>query len=913
MSLFSSLRSFARRIIHRQEVDNDLDDEIRSQLELMVDQKIEKGMNRDEARRAAKIDLGGVEQVKEQVRAARTGVWFDTLLQDVRFGLRMLRKNPGFTTVVVLTLALGIGVNTAIFSFMDSILVRQLPVRDPSSLVTLNWHSQLGFTFSMHCDGCTDNSTKSGIVADIFPYPVFDLFRKNDSLFSSVFAYCSARNLSLIIRGRAGVAKGEYVSGDYFRTLGLAPGAGRLIIPDDDQISAAPVAVLSWGFSQGYFGGPQKAVGQSVVINGIPVVVVGVAPPEFFGVDPAANPDIYLPLKKAPVLTAASSVSITGAWYLDQNSYWVQMMARLRPGVTLAQAQAALAPQFHQWEQSARTTRNAGTPLPFLVMGDGARGLEVLRDEYSKPLYVLMTLVAIILAIACANVAGLLLARGAVRRREMALRICVGAGRGRVVRQLLTESVLLASFGGILGVFFAVWGVRFLTLLLANGRANFTLHAKLNWQVLAAAAALSLLTGIFFGLAPALQSTRVDVMPALKEVRAGQSRTRGRMGLRQILVVSQIALTLPMLAAAGLFVRTLSNLQHVELGFNRENLLLFTLNARQAGHQNAELIDLYNNLRQRFSAIPGVRRVTLSASALIGEGWWGTNVLVSGKTINTRFLSVGPDYFGTMQVPLVLGRGIDERDQSTSTPVAVINELFAKANFDGENPIGQHLTFLNKAHRELEVVGVSKDTRYGDVKRAPAPVVYFAYNQGVWPVDDMTYAVRTASDPLAYVNNIRETVHQADPRLPVQNVRTQAAQIDQTMSQEITFAKLCTAFAILALTIASVGLYGTMSYDITRRIGEIGIRIALGAQRGDIVRTVLGKGVALVTTGTVIGLCASLGLTRLVASQLWGISTTDPRTFAAVIAVILVVGLAACLVPARRAMKVDPMVALRHE
>jgi macrolide transport system ATP-binding/permease protein len=913
MRLFSRLISLSRRIFRRQEMDRDLDDELCSQLELMADQKIKEGMTPQEARRAAKIELGGVEQVKEQVRAVRTGVWFDTLLQDVRFGLRMLRKNPSFTAITVLTLALAIGANTAIFSFMDSILVRQLPVRDPSSLVTLNWHSRLGFEYSMHCDGCTDNSSRSGIVADIFPYPVFDLFRRNDSLFSSVFAYCSARNLSLIVRGQADVAKGEYVSGDYFRTLGLTPGAGRLIIPDDDQMSATPVAVLSWGFSQGYFGGPQKAVGQSIVINNVPVVVVGVAPPEFFGVDPAANPDIYLPLQKAPVLTAASSVSITGAWYLDQNSYWVQMMARLRPGVTLAQAQAALAPQFHEWEETARTPTNVRAPLPFLVMGDGAHGLEALRDEYSKPLYVLMTLVGIILAIACANVAGLLLARGAVRRREMALRICVGAGRARVVRQLLTESVLLASFGGILGVLFAVWGIRFLTLLLANGRANFTLHAKLNWQVLAVVAALSLLTGIFFGLAPALQSTRVDVMPALKEVRAGQPHTRGRIGLRQILVVSQIALTLPMLAAAGLFVRTLSNLQHVELGFNRENLLLFTLNARQAGHQNGELIAFYNNLQQRFSAISGVRSVTLSASALIGEGVWGTNVFVSGKTINTRFLSVGPDYFRTMQVPIVLGRGIDERDQSTATPVAVINELFAKANFDGEDPIGQHLTFLDKAHRELEIVGVSKDTRYGELRRAPAPVVYFAYDQGVWPVDDMTYAVRTASDPLGCVTAIREMVHQADPRLPVENVRTQAAEIDQTMSQEITFAKLCTAFAILALTIACVGLYGTMSYDITRRTGEIGIRIALGAQRGDIVRTVLGKGIALVTTGTAIGLCASLGLTRLVASQLWGVSTTDPRTFAAGIAVITVVGLAACLIPTRRATKVDPMVALRHE
>jgi len=912
-----AMRMRLRALFRREDADRELDEELRYHVERKTEENIARGMTPEEARRLALIEAGGIDQAKEKCRDARRVNWIHDLAQDLRFGLRMLRKSPGFTIVAVLTLALGIGANTAIFSFMDSILLRWLPVQDPASLVTLNWHSKSGFRFPVHCTGCTVNQTKSGIVADIFPFPALEVFQKNDALFSSVIAYRAARtDLSLIINGQASIAKGEYVSGDYFRTLGVPPAAGRVIIPDDDRTAAAPVAIVSWKFSQTYLGGPASAPGQSIDINGVPVAIAGVAPPEFFGVDPAVAPDIYLPLQKAPALEASNSRGVTNAWYLDSNSYWLQMMARLRPGVSLAQAQAALAPQFDRWEESVRTPENAQASLPFLVIGEGARGLEVLRDEYSEPLYVLMTMVGLILAIACANVASLLLARGAARKREMALRICVGAGRTRVARQLLTESVLLASLGGASGVLFAVGGIRFLTVLLANGQADFTLHAELNWRVLVAAMALSLLTGVFFGLAPALQSTKVDVMPTLKEIRSGEARSRGRISLRQALVVSQIALTLPMLVAAGLFVRTLANLQSVQLGFNPEKLLLFQLNARQAGHRDAELISFYRDMQERFSAIPGVRSATLAASALIGEGWSGTNFTVAEKETNARFLSVGPDYFATMQIPIVSGRGIDGRDQSGSQAVAVVNESFAKDNFGSTNPLGQHVAIEEPkplTSRDLEIVGVSKDTRYGKLKQAPMPIVYFAYNQGVWDVDDMTYALRTAGDPLAYANTIREMVHQADPRIPLVNVRTQSAQIDQAMTQENTFAKLCTAFAILALLIACVGLYGTMSYDIARRTGEIGIRIALGAQRGDILRAVLSKGFLLLAIGTAIGLCASLALTQLVASEIWGISATDLRTFVAVTGVITIVGLVACLVPARRAMRVDPMVALRHE
>jgi predicted permease len=523
--------------------------------------------------------------------------------------------------------------------------------------------------------------------------------------------------------------------------------------------------------------------------------------------------------------------------YLARDYYWVQVMGRLRRGVSLAQAQAALAPAFQQWVASTATNDRGRANLPELVVKEGAGGLDTLRRQYSQPLYVLMTLVGLILALACANVANLLLARAAARRREIALRMSVGAGRFRVIRQLLTESVLLASLSGALGMMFAIWGMRFLTLLLANGRANFTLHADLNWHVLGVAAALSVLTGVVFGLAPAMQSTRVDVVSALKETRAGRPSTRHsfrRISLSHALVVGQIAISLLMLVAAGLFVRTLSNLQSIELGFNRQNVLLFQLDARKAGHKDPEIAAFYADLRKRFSAIPGVRSASLAQDSLI-DASHGMPIAVYGAPPNpaNRYLTVGPGFFRTMEIPILAGRDFEESDRPGSRAVAVINQVFAKANFGGRNPVGQHLILRNgegeRLARDMEIVGVSRNARYGGLTRVIPPVVYMPYNQGYPQPNQMVYALRTPGDPLRYVNSVREMVRQADARVPVSEIRTQVADIDQTINQEITFAELCSGFAILALVIACVGLYGTVSYNVARRTGEIGIRMALGA------------------------------------------------------------------------------------
>ncbi|HXI43749.1 MAG TPA: ABC transporter permease, partial [Bryobacteraceae bacterium] len=768
----------------------------------------------------------------------------------------------------------------------------------------------------------TYDDPKSGTTAGIFPFPAYELFRKNDSIFSAVFAhyqYWQERNLNVTVKGQADLAAGWSVSGDYFRGLGIPPAAGRLIIPDDDHAGAPPVAVVSYAFSQRRFGQAANAAGQPILINNLPFTVVGVTPPEFFGVDPAAAPDIYLPMHTNELLGAGHQFGFSPKDYLDRNYYWVQVMGRLRPGVSLVQAEARLAPEFQQWVASTAANDKERSNLPALVVKQGAGGLDSLRRKYSRPVFVLMTLVGLILALACANVANLLLARAAARRREIALRLSLGAGRLRIVRQLLTESVLLALLGGAVGLLFAISCIRILTLLLANGRTNFTLHAELNWHVLSAAAGLSLLAGLVFGLAPAVEATRVDVMPALKTTRAGQPRVRHtfwRVSLSHVLMAGQIAISLVMLVAAGLFVRTLSNLQSIDLGFNRENVLLFQLDARKAGHKDPEIAAFYGDLRKRFNAIPGVRNASLSEDSLLRAGT-GLGISLSGAVPGPGelILNVGPAFFTTMQIPILCGRDFEDSDQPSSQAVAVINELFAKVHYGDRNPLGQHLTLWDgdRPARHMEIVGVSRNARYGGLTRDIRPVVYMPFNQGYPRPDQMVYALRTSGDPLRYINSVRAIVRQADPRVPVSDIRTQTADIDQTINQEITFAELCSGFAFLALVIACVGLYGSVSYNVARRTGEIGIRMALGAPRASVVRMVLREVLVLAAAGLAIGMATALVTSKFIASLLYGMKPNDPLALSLAVATLLGAVLLAGYLPARKASRIDPMIALRFE
>lgn len=902
------------------------DAEIREELEFHLEEEAQEqqdnGLAADEARWAAHRELGNVGLLKENVRAVWIWTSWERLLQDLRYAVRMIVGNKAFSALAILSLALGIGVNTALYSFLDSIFLRSLPVSDPDSLVILEWHSPPRWqggerrpSVRHSMSGTYYNDSNLGDVGGIFPYPAYELFRNNDALFSSVFAYHPTRDLNVVVKAQAEIAKGEYVSGDYFGGLAMYPAAGRMILPNDDDAGASPVAVVSSKFSKRYFTSATDAAGQTILINNVPCTVIGVTTPEFFGVDPAAAPDIYLPMHASVAMEALSPSGDRPERFLDQNYYWIQVMARLRAGVTREQAQASLAPQFHQWVESTATNEEERQTLPALVVEEGSAGVETLRRRYSQPLYFLMALAGLILMIACANIANLLLARAAARRSEMALRLSLGAGRLRLVQQLLTENVLLASLGGALGIWVAVWGIRALTAMLSNGQTDFTLHANLNWHVLGVAVALSLLTGMLFGLVPAVGSARLNISPALRKTPAGAAGSRMRPGLSRVLVVSQIAFSLLMLVAAGLFVRTLVNLRSVELGFNRENLLLFELDASKAGHKDPEISVFYSELLQRFRAVPGVVQASLSHESLIDAGS-GLDIHLPGAPADeaTRYLAVGPGFLKTMQIPILAGRGIEQHDQPDSTKVAVISESFARINFPNQNPMGRHIILEHdNLRRDMEIVGVARTAHYGRLRRGIPPVVYIPYNQGYPPPRAITYELRTAGNPLSYVHTAREIVHEADARVPVTGVKTQVAAIDQALSQEMTFARLCTGFAALALVIACIGLYGTVFYNVTRRTAEIGIRMALGAQPGAVVWMILREVVILAAVGLAIGVPVALSTSRLIQSFLFGMTPNDPLTITVAIAILLSAALLAAYLPAREGSRIDPMIALRHD
>ncbi len=892
---------------------------LREEMELHLAEKAAElqadGMTAECARAEARRRFGNVGLKHEESREIWMTRFWSELGQDIRYGCRTMLGNKAFSALAVLLLALGIGANTAIYSLMESILLRSLPVADPESLVVLNWHSRPPYNASkqwvhvMHgVQGIAWPGDKGAMVSGMFPYGAFETFRAENSVFSTLFGYFNGQKHNLAVRGQAASAGVEYVTGEYFRGLEVSPAAGRPIDSEDDRPGAAPVAVISFAISQNRFGGPPNAIGQSILVDNIPFTVIGVAPPEFFGVDPAAAPDLYLPLHTNVLVDGARAARM----YRDENFYWIEMMGRLRPGVSMTQAQAALAPRFHQWVAATATTDGERANLPALTLNPGAAGLGSLRRRYSKPLYVLLMMVALILAIVCANIANLLLARAAARRSEMAVRLSLGAGRFRIVRQLLTESVMLASLGGTLGVVFAIWGVRSLTFLLSHGQENFTLHAELNWNVLGVTAALSVICGLLFGLAPAIQATRPDVMPALKNGRGGGPRRRAQ----QVLVVAQIAFSFLLLVAAGLFVRTLDKLHSVQLGYARENILLFSLNARQAGHRDPEIATFYENLRNRFESIPGVRSATLSQSSIVNAGHAGKTyrgtIKIGAVTIpGAGVMVVGPRFLTTMQIPILAGREIDDRDQAGSTPVTVISERLARTYFGNENPVGRRITFVDE-NRDLEIVGVAANVRYGGLKEDGSPMTMFVAVRQTSP-DGVTYALRTVGDPLRYVKSVHEIVREADSRIPITNVITQAAEIDRTISQEVTFAKLCTGFAILALLIACVGLYGTMSYSVARQVGEIGVRMALGAQRGAVVWMVLRRVLLLAAVGLAISVPVAFSASRLVKSFLFETQPNDPGTLVLAGVVLLSAAILAGYAPARRASRIDPVAALRQE
>ena len=929
MRLFQKLRLRTRSLFERDRVEQDLSDELRFHLEKQIERKIVQGMAPEEARYAALRELGGVEQIKEECRDMRRTNFIENLIQDVRYAFRMLAKSPGFTAVVVLSLALGIGANTAIFSLMDAVMLKMLPVQQPNQLVLLTWTSP-GWPAAIHRLGGNFDRDQSGrATGTAFSYPIFEDVRTRNSVFSGVLGFADTERMTVNAGGQAGLADSQYVSGDYFSSLGVRAVLGRTLLPADD-LSAANATVISYSYWTRRFGRVPSVVGKSITLNGVSFTVVGVAPPEFFGVQPGTSIDVWIPLHTQPQVDARWADPKEGSKFTAPEDWWIVMMGRLKPGINARQAQAAVDVIVRQnvLALGPQKKRFEGISLdpPRVELAPASKGLDNLRHEFSRPLFVLMGVVSLVLLIACANVANLLLARATVRQKEIAVRLALGAGRQRLIRQLLTESVVLASAGGVLGVFLAYWASGILLAFMSSGSDPVTLHVTPDLRVLGFTAGVSVLTGILFGLAPALRGTRLNLTPALKEGASGGARRHGRrlrLGLGKALVISQVAMSLLLLMGAGLFVRTLVNLQDQGLGFDRRNLLLFRLDPIQAGYQAEKLPSLYQELQRRLAGLPGVRSVSVSDFTLINGGAWIDGILIQGYTpkpgegndgqVGAWLNPVGPGFFGTMGIPVLLGRAIDGRDSPSAPKVAVINQTLANQCFPGSSPVGHRLGgFGNSKPLDFQIIGVVGDAKYGQLRDKVPPTVFIAYAQNPDP-GPTSIEVRTAGDPKQWMSAVRGAVQSLDRNLPLFDFKTQAEQIEQATFQERLFARLSSFFGLLALVLACVGLCGMMSYAVARRTSEIGIRMALGAESVGILRMVLREGFTLAVVGIAIGIPASLAALRLISTMLYGLKPTDPATVAACAFVMIVVAALAGYLPARRASRVDPMVALRYE
>jgi predicted permease len=901
-----------------------LDKELRLHLQEQVDSYMAAGMTREDAERRARLEFGGVEQVKEDVRESRRWFFFSVLGRDVRFGLRMLRKNPGFTAVAVLSLALGIGANTAIFTLIDAVLLRMLPVKNPQELVSLNIGEQetaqgtgRGSGFPRWTDG---NS------ATAFSYTSFARMRERSDVFSSVFAFKRAGRLNTQVDGNAELAAGQLVTANYFSTLGVPLVLGRDFMDEDDHPGAAPVAIISYGYWERRFGSDRSAVGRTIAINGVSFQIVGVTAPEFYGLQEGSPVDLSVPIATQPRVLAnleESGVSL----FTAADHWWVEIMGRLKPGVTEQQAHASLDVIFKQslLDSLSKEKDPFTGPMPVLQIVPGSRGLQGLRNGFSKPLFILMTVVGVVLLIACANVANLLLARATERRKEIAVRLAMGATRSRLVRQLLIESMLLSSLGALAGLLFAYWGSSLLVTMMQSGNNHIVLDLHPDLRVLAFTAGVGLLTGLLFGLAPALRGTRVDLTSSLKQS-SGSKSGIGRMGLTKSLVVSQVALSLVLLFGAGLFVRTLVNLQTMNVGFTRDNLLLFGIAPREAGYKGVRYANLCRDIQRRLAALPGVKSATSSLHLLLSGSMRGNTISVPGYTpaakesMSVQVLPVGTDFLPTMGIALLQGRDLTAHDDENAPKVALINQKMAQKYWPGQNPVGRHFTM---GKLDLEVVGVVQDAKYNSLRRDIAPVVYHPYVQNMDTMPHMHFEVRTAGsidssgDAAALIPAVREVVRTVDSRLPLFDVSTQTQQIDDLLLQERLFAKLTAFFSALALTLVCVGLYGMMSYTVSRRTSEIGIRMALGARRGSILGMVLRDVLRLAAIGVTLGIGASLATAKLadaaVAGLLFGLKTSDTTVIVIAALLMTAVALLAGFLPARRASRVEPMVALRYE
>jgi predicted permease len=913
MTLPSRIRSWFRSILQRSRSEREMDDELRFHLEARTEDLVHAGVPRDEALRRARLEFGGIERAKEECRDATGSNFFDSLLQDIRFGFRQLRKSPGFAAVTVLTLALGIGANTAIFTVINAVMLRALPVQHPDELVAVGEPAHV-------------HSFSTGTPRiDVFSYPLYREVRDNNSVFSCVLASAHLDNLRVTVEGGPEHITGRLVTGNYFETLGVEPLLGRTFTADEDRLPGSdPVLVISNGYWQRRFAGDPTVIGRKVQLNNYPFTIIGIAPPGFLGEVVGDRPDVWVPMMMQPQL-------MSGRNFLENaNVQSMLLLGRLKPGVTMSQAQANVnavvehALRFALDPKLSADDRDAIRRMKIAVqVSSGSRGLSRLRQEFASPLLLLLGMVVLVLLVACVNVANLMLARSATRQREIAVRFAMGARPIRIIRQLLTESLLLALLGGLVGLVLAHWGSVFLVNLAAvKPGTNTPVALGLDWRVLGFTAGVCISAGILFGLAPALRVLRVKLSRSLKE--GGRDFGSGQKGsVRYMLTASQITLGVLVLMAASLLVRSLQNLQETDLGYSRDQLLLVPMDLVASGYNGPAIPNVTQDLLRQFAILPGVRGVTASYNGLFSGSESADVVHIDGVSSENQKDNVvtedgvGPNYFGTIGAPIILGRDITPQDFSMAAHVAVVNETFAKFYFPERSPLGHKIAIQDSDHPDrppYEIVGVARDVHDHSVRDAVRRRMYAPLTSANFAESDtVNFEIRAVGNPQMLINSVRSAMRALNPDLVVSDIETAGELVNHTLTSQALVAKLYAFFGVLVLILVCVGLYGSMAYNVAARTREIALRMALGAPRSNLIWMVVREAWLVLAIGLSVGLPVGIAATHLFKAMLFGVGKSDPFSIASAILALIAVCVTAAIVPVRRATHVDPMVALRHE
>ena len=919
MNLFSRITTWWRAVAKPDELDRQVREELEFHLESHAEDLMRSGVSREEAWRKARAQLGSVAAGQENCRAAWGSQFVDELWTDLRYSLRMMARSPGFAAIAVGSMALGIGVNTVLFTAAQHTLLDRLAVPHPQQLRLLAWTEPKGGAVESLW-GWFDDLPGGGETSTSFSYPVYQQLRKQNSAMESLFAFKTLDRQTVTLNGRAEAVTAEMVSGNYYSSLEVWPQLGRGIQESDDgPPGSGPVVVISDRFWTREFARSPHVIGKIILFNLTPMTIIGVNPRGFTGAFSAQEtPDVFFPFSMQPIAAPLKIGESTSSSLLtNTNLWWVLVMGRIKPGVPDRTAAASFNVLLDAAVRATMVVKNH-RPTPRMLTMDGSRGQNPAAEGLAKPISVLLGLGGLVLLLACANLANLLLARASARQREMSVRLALGAGRWRILRQMMTESLLLSLLGGASGLGLA-YGVRnAIPRIMSNAWGPPAFSARFDWRIFGFAAVISIVTGLIFGLAPAWQATRVQVSSSLKE--AEQTASRRQRGLAgKTIVIVELALSMLLVVGAGLFVQTLLQLGHSRLGFHPDHLLLFELQPPQTHYPGPANIPLYRQLDQRLAAVPGIRSVALTSVPLVSGNAMGHTFIPEGQqrkpegNPSVLFNDVGERFFSTYGIPMVAGRGFNAADTETSRKVAVVNESLARKYFPGLNPIGRTFEAGWNHPIRIEIVGVCGDAKYDHLRKDPEPTYYAPYWQNSNGIEQATFALATSLDAKTLAPTLRQVVQSVDRNLPLLDMRTQDEQIAASMQPERIFAGLTAAFGVLALILACIGIYSIMAWMVSRRTNEIGIRMALGARSQQVQGMVLREAAWMTLSGVAVGVAGALALGRVVASLLYGLKSWDPITFAASALLLILVALGASWIPARRAAGVDPIRALRHE